>query len=72
MWLEHKGNALKWHLPTGVLFDLHAHGEVSPCWVSSPYLRLMEEQDLPWHLTLHFSGVETKGRGTGGGETMIV
>ncbi|EKX48999.1 hypothetical protein GUITHDRAFT_162213 [Guillardia theta CCMP2712] len=44
MWLEHKGNALKWHLPTGVLFDLHAHGE-----------------DLPWHLTLHFSGVETKG-----------
>mmetsp|Transcript_13908 Transcript_13908/g.20232 ORF Transcript_13908/g.20232 Transcript_13908/m.20232 type:complete len:326 (+) Transcript_13908:89-1066(+) len=44
MWVEYKNVPLRWHLPTGVLFDLFAHGD-----------------ELPWGLTLHFSGVEAKG-----------
>jgi hypothetical protein len=43
MWVEYKNVPLRWHLPTGVLFDLFAHGD-----------------ELPWGLTLHFSGVEAK------------
>jgi autophagy-related protein 5 len=44
MWAEYKNIPLRWHLPTGVLYDLFAHGD-----------------ELPWGLTLHFSGVEAKG-----------
>lgn len=38
MWLSYNGQPLKWHYPTGVLFDLL----VDP------------EEQLPWNLTVHF------------------
>jgi len=40
MWFSHKGNPLRWHLPIGLLYDLHT--------TSSP-------SQLPWHLEAHLS-----------------
>ena len=79
---------LRWHLPTGVLFDLFAHGDVRVL-CSHLFFIMMRcyrghvphdccahalvhplaafdtlcplRQELPWCLTLHFSGVEAKG-----------
>ncbi|KAL3916743.1 MAG: hypothetical protein SGPRY_006689 [Prymnesium sp.] len=42
-WYECKGVALRWELPVGLLFDVHA-GE-------------QRFADLPWHLTLHFQSL---------------
>mmetsp|Transcript_19314 Transcript_19314/g.46350 ORF Transcript_19314/g.46350 Transcript_19314/m.46350 type:complete len:291 (+) Transcript_19314:42-914(+) len=41
-WYEHDGQPLRWHVPLGVLFDLHAGLEA--------------EAELPWRLTVHFQG----------------
>ncbi|XP_018333426.1 autophagy protein 5 [Agrilus planipennis] len=38
MWLEYNGQALKWHYPIGVLFDLLVESD----------------SDLPWNIIVHF------------------
>ncbi|CAN0083226.1 unnamed protein product [Ectocarpus sp. 8 AP-2014] len=63
LWLEEtrSGEPLRWHVPTGVLFDLIAgvgqeegggakHGEEAP-WSGPGRLGL-----LPWRITVHFQG----------------
>eukprot|EP00743_Colponemidia_sp_Colp-15_P005867 GILK01006306.1.p1 GENE.GILK01006306.1~~GILK01006306.1.p1 ORF type:complete len:297 (+),score=34.84 GILK01006306.1:50-892(+) len=40
IWFDYEGIPLRWHLPTGVLFDVHGGNQSA----------------LPWKITLHFRG----------------
>ena len=51
-WFEYKGVPLKWHIPTGVLYDLLSSGECP--WELTIHFRL-----YPENVVLPFSGDET-------------
>lgn len=48
MWLEYKGTPLKWHLPTGVLFDLLAAPDALPWSLTVHLSGYPEKQLLPY------------------------
>jgi autophagy-related protein 5 len=45
VWFEYAGIPLKWHLPVGVLFDMHAQPN---------------DITLPWKIIVHFQGFPAK------------
>jgi len=46
IWFSHRGTPLRWHLPIGLLFDM----------LGSNYQDLAQTSQLPWPITVHFSG----------------